>query len=133
MALKFEVRDMASYEAPKPKRKRAPMAERESTVLKECWAWLREIGVFTWRNNTGSFALSDGGYLSFGFRGSADLLGLTPTGRFLAVECKSKRGRQSPEQKKFEDAIHQSHGLYFLVHSLAELKEQWASKNIFRS
>lgn len=37
--------------------------------------------------------------------GSSDLVGVTPDGRFLAVEVKTTRGRVTPEQRRFIDAI----------------------------
>jgi hypothetical protein len=40
-------------------------------------------------------------FMSFGLKGSADILGLLPGGRFLAVECKAEHGRLSPEQRQF--------------------------------
>jgi hypothetical protein len=39
--------------------------------------------------------------MSFGLKGSADILGCLPDGRFLAVEVKAARGVLSPEQREF--------------------------------
>jgi hypothetical protein len=61
--------------------------------------------------------------VSFGYPGSADILGILPGGRFLAVECKSATGKQSEKQKKFQEKIEANGGVYLLVRSEEEL---WA-------
>ena len=42
--------------------------------------------------------------------GSADLVGWTADGRFLAVEVKKKRGKASAQQKAFLAAVRQAGG-----------------------
>jgi hypothetical protein len=93
----------------------------ESLVLNACLKWLGDRHVFCWRNNTGAMALSDGGYIAFGHVGSADIIGLLPTGRFLAIECKSAKGRQSEDQREFQAHVERNGGVYILAHSLAEM------------
>lgn len=69
-----------------------------------------------WRNNTGQI-----GSVKFGLKGSADILGLTCTGRFLAVECKSTNGRQTEAQVNFQRMVEQHCGIYLLVRDVCEL------------
>lgn len=112
---------------PKPKSKppvHRVRAEREAPVLRACLKWLRSHGIFAWRNNTGTTWIN-GQPISFGYPGSGDILGLTPMGRFLAVECKSATGTQSAKQIKFQQKIEANGGLYLLVHSVEELEERW--------
>jgi hypothetical protein len=102
----------------------------EALVLKACLTWLRDRHVFCWRNNTGAMALSDGGYIAFGHVGSADIIGLLPCGQFLAVECKSAKGRQSEDQREFQSHIERNHGIYILAHSLAEMVDALQRENL---
>jgi hypothetical protein len=113
--------------APSPKKRKH--RKLEGKVQKACWTWLLQHQVFCWRNNTGSFAIEGGGYFKAGLIGSADIIGLLPTGRFLAVECKSQDGRQSESQKEFQEHIEQNKGLYILVRSVADLMIAFGKEN----
>ena len=79
-----------------------------------------------WNNPTGLGLTRDGSRtIAFGLPGSADLIGLfRPSGRFLAVECKSARGRQSLQQKRFQAMIESMGGVYLLVRSANEALSQ---------
>lgn len=69
-----------------------------------------------WRNNTGvGRSLSGDRVIRFGLVGSADLLGILRGGRFLAVEVKTKRGRQSEPQRNFQRMIESMGGIYVLA------------------
>jgi hypothetical protein len=55
---------------------------------------------FFWRNNTGAMKTEGGGFVRFGATGSSDILGiLAPTGRFIALEVKTAKGKTSPAQE----------------------------------
>jgi hypothetical protein len=62
--------------------------------------------------------------------GWPDITGCLPGGRFLGVECKSAKGKQSPEQAKFQIVIEKRGGVYVVAHSLAELIEEFRKKEI---
>ena len=56
--------------------------------------------------------------VKFGLQGSADIIGLMkPHGRFLAIEVKTEKGRQSESQKRFQRMIEDMGGLYILARS----------------
>ena len=93
----------------------------ESSVLSGCLNYLTRIGIFHWRNSTGAVRIGPGRFMRFGKVGSSDILGCLPSGRFLAVECKSKNGRLLPEQKQFLDDITHLGGLAVVAHSFQEL------------
>jgi hypothetical protein len=76
-------------------------ATPEGRVKADCLRYLDRLGVTAWNNPTGAVRVRGGRWLHFGRKGSADILGCLPGGRFLAVEVKSKRGRLSPEQRRF--------------------------------
>jgi hypothetical protein len=61
--------------------------------------------------------------MSFGLKGSADILGCLPDGRFLAVEVKAPDGRISPEQRQFPAEVQALGGLAVTVRGWRELDE----------
>lgn len=72
---------------------------------------LSQAGCLVWRNNTGVLKDANGRPIKFGLcKGSADLIGICPDGKFLAVECKTKAGRVSPEQETFIAAVKRAGG-----------------------
>lgn len=75
-----------------------------------------------WRNNSGALKDAQGHLIRFGLPGSADILGiLKPTGRFLAIECKTEIGKQSDLQKAFQRMIESHGGLYILARSVGDV------------
>lgn len=104
---------------PKKKKNKAP----EGKVVHACLELLYTLGIFAWRNNTGAVSIGSR-FMRYGKTGSGDILGMTKTGQFLAIECKSSIGVQSPAQKLFQMQVEKNNGLYFLVTSAAELSEK---------
>jgi len=124
---------------PKP-RKRTPKADLEGAVVKECLVFLRQHPnvVYVERRNTGAVQFEDGGYLSFGSKGAADiwciahlpdsmLRGVSSLGH-VEVECKRRdgKGRLSKDQKAFQAFCKDTGILYFVVTSAVELSEKLA-------
>lgn len=80
---------------------------------------------FFWRNNTGALPINTSGrtrFIRFGMRGSADIIGLVQ-GRFVAIEVKTKTGKQSEHQREFQMRVEKSGGIYALVRSSCEALE----------
>jgi hypothetical protein len=84
--------------------------------------YLRLRGILAWRNNTGATRMPSGGYVRFGVKGMPDIQGILIDGRFLAIECKTGKGRLSPEQKACMDNINGRGGLAFVARSLADVE-----------
>ena len=71
-----------------------------------------------------------GGYRSFhGMKGVSDILGIVPcmtpqgvVGRFMAVECKTPKGKVSEHQEAFLQAVDDSGGLAMIVRSVSDLE-----------
>lgn len=99
-----------------------PKSQPENEVKNACLRWLKDRDIYAWRNNTG-MVWSGNHPIRFGLVGSADIIGLLPDGRFLAVECKSKTGKQSDVQKRFQENIEQNHGVYVLAYGVEDLEE----------
>jgi hypothetical protein len=73
----------------------------ENRVKTACLRYLKLRHIYCWSNPSGAVRIRPGKFISFGLKGSSDILGLLPGGRFLAVECKAEHGRLSPEQRQF--------------------------------
>ena len=93
------------------------MGTEENNLTKEIMAYLTVKQIYHWRNNTGRR-----GTVSYGFAGSADILGLLPSGRFLAIEVKSPTGMQNVSQMIFESHINSNKGLYILARDLKDVE-----------
>lgn len=80
--------------------------QAENRVLNECMLALSAAGCLIWRNDTGAYRAEGNRLVRYGLcKGSADLIGVAPDGRFLAVECKTATGRTTLEQDKFIAAV----------------------------
>lgn len=104
-------------------------SQPENEVKNACLRWLKDRGIFAWRNNTG-MAWIGNHPIRFGLPGSGDILGLLPDGKFLSIECKSKTGKQSDVQKRFQENIEQNNGVYVLAYSVKDVEEalnQWVT------
>jgi hypothetical protein len=99
-------------------------APLEHDFLREATLWLAERGVFEWRNNTGVARHTETGqHVRFGIPGGSDLLVVVPPfGRFLGVETKAAKGRQSEKQKTFERAVRRAGGVYALAKTLEDVR-----------
>lgn len=95
----------------------------ESDVVRSCLEYLKIRGIFAWRQNAGVIPLANGGVRFSGLRGVSDILGILPDGRFLAVECKSAKGKTSEHQDAFLDQIAGNGGVACVVRSVEELAE----------
>lgn len=75
-----------------------------------------------WKNHTGQARSADGRRrLTFGIKGGSDLIGLiAPSGRLLAIECKTGKAKQSKEQKAFQAMVEKFGGVYVLARSVED-------------
>jgi hypothetical protein len=100
-------------------------APRESDILRSCLDLLRLRGVFAWRVNSGAVAGEYNGRRRFvrfhGAPGCADIIGILPGGRFLAVECKRPGNKPTPQQTAFLEAVRQQGGLALVVSDVRDL------------
>ena len=94
---------------------------KESDIQRLIMLALSEAGCLIWRNNTGVLKNAAGIPIKFGLCvGSSDLIGLTPTGQFLAVEIKTSKGRATTEQLRFIEAVRSRGGIAGIARSPAE-------------
>lgn len=96
-----------------------------SDLVRVCLEYLEIRKILAWRNNsTGIFDPESKRFRAFvGMRGTGDILGVLPGGRFLSVECKEGSGRLSPDQRLFIDRVNACGGLAVCVRHVNELIE----------
>ena len=117
-----ELAAIFKFKSTRPSKKKKNKAP-EGEVVHACLELLHLAGIFAWRNNTGAVNIGSR-FVKYGKKGSADIIGMLKDGRFLAIECKSDTGVQSPAQKLFQMQVEKNNGLYCLVTSAAELTEK---------
>lgn len=76
-----------------------------------------------WRNNIGMAWMRNGTPVKFGVGGpgGADLIGLF-RGRFVAIELKTPIGRQSKEQKQYQQLVERKGGTYVVIRSVDDAR-----------
>lgn len=97
-------------------------APRETDLVGASLAYLGLARVFAWRCNGGAVKIGKRFIRFASINGIADILGVLPDGRFLAVECKRPGGRVRPDQRAFLDSVTASGGLALVVRDVLELQ-----------
>lgn len=87
----------------------------------------RDPSLVLFRNNCGSAVMRNGFRVTFGVGnpGGADLIGCF-RGIFVAVEIKTPEGRQSKEQRQFQQLIESKGGVYTILRSVDDARA-WLS------
>ena len=93
----------------------------EGRIKADCLRYLERRGFFVWNNPSGAVRIAPDRWLRFGRKGSSDIIGILPDGRFLAVEVKAEHGRLSSEQSAFIEKVRGMRGLAVIAHSVREL------------
>lgn len=95
-----------------------PRKPTETDLVRECIRIAHTLGCLAWRCNVGAFVGEYRGrrrVVRFGIKGMADILGILPGGRFLAVECKLGKNKLTTEQTEFHLAIDRQGGVVMVA------------------
>jgi hypothetical protein len=95
----------------------------ENSVKTEVLKYLKLRQIKAWSNPSGAVRIRPGKFMSFGLKGSADILGCLPDGRFLAVEVKAPGGRLSLEQRQFLADIKALGGMAIVARSWMDIDQ----------
>ena len=79
--------------------------------------------VRAWRNNTGAFKDPSGRLVRYGLPGSPDIIGIIKGGRFLGIEVKTAKGRQTEIQRSFAAMASGLGAVVFVARSVEEAME----------
>ena len=99
---------------------------KESDIQRTICEYLALKKYFFWRNNTIPPVQTVNGKMQFrrmppfSMKGTPDIL-LLLNGVFWGIEVKAEKGRQSTEQKEFEQKMIDNKGMYVLVRSLEDI------------
>lgn len=94
----------------------------ENKVVSACIQWLFHNGCFVWRNNSGAYKTTSGAYVRYGAKGSPDIIGTTPSGRFIGVECKYGKNDLEPSQEAFGERLKKKGALYIVAYGVDDLE-----------
>jgi len=111
--------------APACAKLRKKRGKPEAKVQKQIVQWLLKQGVIVAVTDAGALARVGLGMACGIPTGWPDITGCTRTGRFLGVECKAAKGRQSAGQLLFQQRITENGGIYILARSLEEFLEKF--------
>jgi hypothetical protein len=99
-------------------------------LVKSCCEDLAILGFAAWPNRTGA-AKIDGRFISFGKKGSGDIIAIFPFvlagkkyGIHMELEIKTGGGTQSKGQKAHMRAVQNSGGIYLVIRSREDLKTE---------
>jgi len=93
----------------------------EAQVLKDVMHFLTLRGIFHWRNNSGAYKAESGAFVRFGKKGTSDIIGVYPGGRFFACEVKRPGGLLSDEQIEFLKRVRANGGVACVAESVDDV------------
>lgn len=79
-----------------------------------------------WRINTGASVAEHNGkkrFFRFGSKGMADIIGIAPSGQFVAIEVKVKPNKPTAEQQQFLETVWYNGGLAVVAYSLEDVQK----------
>lgn len=104
----------------------ARLKETESSIQNTICDYLALRNAFYWRQNTApAFDWKTNSFRRMpkhSLRGVPDII-VVRDGQFIGLEVKSATGRQSEDQKYFEENVKKAGGAYHLVRSLDDVKK----------
>lgn len=101
-------------------------AQKETAIVRSCLTWLNACRFFAWRNNTtGVYRKGAAGAMQYlpvpgQYPGAPDLFAVLG-GKIYGIECKSAKGKQTQDQKFWQERFEKAGGIYILVRSLDDL------------
>ena len=98
---------------------------KEGDLVKDCIRWLKGQWCFVWKQNQGGMK-TDTHFIRFAHvDGVSDIIGMTPFGRFIAVECKQPKKKPTAKQQAFLDEVKSQGGIAIVAHDLTELEHEY--------
>lgn len=96
----------------------------EHQIQNAILGYLNSQGHYCWRNNSGMVHMRDkygrDRMWKAGLKGSSDIIGIATDGRFIAIECKRKGKKPTPQQEAFLQEIKQRGGYAGIATSIED-------------
>ena len=96
------------------------MAQEEKHIQKEILNYLEAKGIFHYRQNSGGIARGGRYYKFCSINGVSDIIAII-NGIYYGIEVKNEKGKQSKDQKIFEESLKNAGGIYILARSLKDV------------
>lgn len=97
--------------------------ESEQSIQRGILQYAAYKKIFCYKQNTtGIYRKSTDSYIPSPSRGAPDLVCIVG-GKYIGVECKTKRGAQSPVQLEFQRKIEKAGGKYLIARSVEDAYE----------
>lgn len=98
-------------------------APSEQAIQKQILDYLRFRKILAWKNpSVGVYVRARNTYIPSTNRGSADILGILPGGRLIAVEVKKSSGRLSSHQELWLDQVRAAGALTVVARSVEDVE-----------
>ena len=91
-----------------------PHTELTNQIIKK---YANSPYLYLWKNNTGSAKIGQR-FVSFGKKGSPDIIGFAADGRFVAIECKTGTGKLDATQLEFALQARRFNCIYIVARDL---------------
>jgi len=98
------------------RRNKTPENDLKKTIL----SYLHIHKISAWRINSGAVKIQNR-YIRFSVPGIADIIGVLPDGRLLAVETKSAGNTLTSAQKDFLETITRNNGVAIVAYSINDI------------
>lgn len=103
---------------------------KEGDLVKDCLRWLKSVECYVYRQNQGGMK-TDTRFIRFAHvDGISDIIGMTSTGRYIAVECKQPGKRPTEKQRAFLDEVKAHGGIAIVAHDVDELAAEFFAAEI---
>lgn len=100
-----------------------PLTPLEKVLQRDILAYLLTLGFMAWRQNSGAAKIG-GRLIRFGFAGLADIGGIAPDGRAIAVEVKRLTGKASEAQRDFLADVNSRGAVGILAFTMDDVDER---------
>lgn len=95
----------------------------ESQIQAAILDYLALRGILAWRTNSGAIITQAGRMVHLAPKGTADIIGIMPgSGKLLAIECKTRKGKVTPEQEEFLQRVRDNGGCAFVARSVEDVE-----------
>lgn len=95
----------------------------EKVAQQHILKWIHDQGILMMATNTKCYPVNGKWLKLCGQPGWADLTGMLPSGRFLAIEVKSKVGKVSPLQQEWINRVNRAGGLALWARHVDDIKD----------
>lgn len=104
----------------------------EQQLVNQILGYLNYKGYYCYRQNSGvsrseytdKKGITKTRMWRSGIKGIADIVGISPKGKYVAIECKIEPNKPTLLQKLFLDEVRQRGGIAMVIYSLEDLEKQ---------